>query len=178
MCAAIALLGIALSGCAGSATKPIAVSALANPTQKLSVTDVTATATPGIGMGNDDLVRIVDGIKGKLTADRLMAAQSPDALPVTLQINFTSYDPGNAGARALMMGLGQIHIDGEIAMVDASGIAIGKYQIAKQFAGGGLWGAATTIKDVEAGFEASVADMIKDPSGSARTAEKKKPRPL
>jgi hypothetical protein len=176
--AALALLGFVLAGCAGSVTKPVVVDALAMPQQRLTVTDVMASAAPGVDMGNDDLVRMTNAIKGKLTAANLMVPA--DGVPVALTITFTAYDPGNAGARALMMGLGQIHIDGDVTFLDAARKPMGQYKLSKQFAMGGLIGAATTIKDVEAGFEASVVDMVKDPSGAKPDAPQSKPklRPL
>ena len=41
-----------------------------------------------------------------------------------------------------------MHIDGDIAIVDASGKTIGVYKIAKQFALGGIVGATTNMQDV------------------------------
>jgi len=81
----------------------------------------------------------------------------------------------------MLMGLGQMHIDGDIEIADASGNTIGVYKIAKQFALGGIVGGTTSITDVEGGFENSVVELVRDPSktaSSSRDKPKKKPRPL
>lgn len=48
-----------------------------------------------------------------------------------------------------------------MTIIDLSGITTGKYKVAKQFALGGIAGAATSISDVEDGFAASVGEIVK-----------------
>jgi hypothetical protein len=76
--------------------------------------------------------------------------------------------------------MGQMHIDGDIEIIDASGNTIGVYKIAKQFALGGMVGATTSMTDVEGGFESSVVELVRDPSktSSAQQEKKKDLRPL
>ena len=80
----------------------------------------------------------------------------------------------------MMIGMGQMHIDGDIVIIDASGNTIGVYKIAKQFALGGMVGATTSMTDVEGGFESSVVELVRDPSktSSAQQEKKKDLRPL
>jgi hypothetical protein len=77
------------------------------------------------------------------------------------KIVFTQYDDGNAFARFMLAGLGQIHIDGTVVFTDATtGREIGKYKVSKDFAFGGIYGVATHIEDVEKGFARSVAAIL------------------
>ena len=105
-----------------------------------------------------------------------MAKANPDNRPVTLKLTFTAYDEGSAVARLMLIGMGQIHIDADIAILDAAGNMIGVYKVAKQFAIGGLVGGTTQIEDVEKGFENSVVELVRDPSqtSAASPREKKK----
>jgi hypothetical protein len=177
--AALALLSVAVSGCGSSVARPDVITAVANPQQKLAVVDVICTAASGVTMEPDTLNRIRVGLLYDLEHAKpasLMASANPDRKPVTLKITFTAYEQGNAVARYVMIGLGQIHVDGDIEIADASGGTIGAYKISKQFALGGIMGAATTIKDVEDGFETSVVELVKDPSQTAESKSRSKPK--
>jgi hypothetical protein len=181
--AALALLCIGVSACGSSVARPDVVTALADPNQKLAVTDVTCTAGPDVKMDAATLDRIKTGILFELDHAKpasLMAKSNPGFRPVSLKINFTAYEEGNAAARFMLMGLGQMHIDGDIAIIDASGSTIGSYKIAKQFALGGVVGGTTSITDVETGFESSVVELVRDPSKTSSAAREKKKdlRPL
>ena len=62
---------------------------------------------------------------------------------------FTQYDDGNAFARFLPVGLGQIHFDGNVVFTDATtGQEIGESKVSKDFSFGGVYVAATHIEDV------------------------------
>ena len=183
MLGVLGLLCVGLSACGSSVARPDVVTALANPSQKLAVVDVTCTAASDVKMDSATLDRIKNGILTQLEhaePTSLLAKANLDARPVSLKISFTAYDEGNAAARLLMAGAGQIHIDGVVGMIDASGNTIGVYKVSKQFAFGGLVGATTNIGDVEEGFEKSVAELVRDPSKTSAAAreKKKKLRPL
>ena len=73
----------------------------------------------------------------------------------------TRYDEGSAFARAMLAGLGQIQIDGKVSLRDrAQDALLGEYEVNKTFAWGGVYGASTTIRDVEEGFAQGVATLI------------------
>jgi hypothetical protein len=83
--------------------------------------------------------------------------------PSTLKavVNITRYDKGNAFARSMLAGLGQIVINGDVTMYDSvSNEALSRCEATKRFAWGGLYGATTTIETVEEGFVKAVANCI------------------
>jgi hypothetical protein len=100
---------------------------------------------------------------GGLSSQGIVVAGSPEQLPTTkIKIIFTQYDKGNAVARFLLAGLGQIHMDADVIFIDgATGAQLGRYQVSKQFAFGGIYGGSTSIEDVEVGFAKSVAEILK-----------------
>ncbi len=117
-------------------------------------------------MNSYDLDRISRLVQSDLTAayaDRLVPAGA-HATPgeVRVDMNFTTYDSGNAFARAMLAGLGQIHIAANVQLIDAtSGNVLANYTVEKTFAWGGAYGGSTTIQDVEGGFAESVVAIFK-----------------
>jgi uncharacterized protein DUF4410 len=108
-------------------------------------------------------------VKAEISAKHpgIWVASTPPADPrgganvANVKIVFTQYDDGNAFARFMLMGLGQIHIDGNVIFTDAaSGRQIAEYKISKDFAFGGIYGGTTRIEDVEKGFARSVAAIL------------------
>src|SRR5215469_12936228 len=82
--------------------------------------------------------RVLEEIKAEITAkhpDIWVGANAP-AAPGTanLKVVFTRYDDGDAFARFMLAGLGQIHIDGDVIFTDAStGQQLGVYKVSKDF---------------------------------------------
>ena len=164
--AGVLALALSLSACATSSTKPLAVQSLrADQVTTLKLKSVSATAAPGLVMTQADFDRIILKVKNELSAAApgiLVDPASADAATASeMKINFTQYDSGSAFARAMLIGLGQIHVDGDVLIIDSTGATTGKYQISKQFALGGIAGASTSIQDVEDGFAKSVGEIVK-----------------
>ena len=71
------------------------------------------------------------------------------------------YEEGNAFARAMLAGLGKMHIDADVMLTDpVSNEQMAVYDVTKGFAWGGIYGAATGIRDIEDGFAKAVAAAI------------------
>jgi Domain of unknown function (DUF4410) len=156
----------ALSACASSVSNPVAVQEL-SPSHKLAakVIDVSGEAQNGVEMAPREIERVVARVKTELaglSSQGIVVAGSPEQLPTTkVKIIFTEYDKGSAVARFLVAGLGQIHIDADVVFIDgATGTQLGRYQVSKQFAFGGIYGGSTSIEDVEVGFAKSVAEIL------------------
>ncbi len=165
------ILCTALAGCAGSASTPM----LSGPplstfnAATAPIGPVSAEAAPGVPMASYDLERITQLVQSDLNAaypGRLVPAEAA-ATPreVRVDMTFITYDRGNAFARAMLAGLGQIHIAAKVRLIDAtSGNVAASYDVAKTFAWGGIYGASTSIEDVEKGFAASVVAIFKKTS--------------
>jgi hypothetical protein len=159
LCAAA--LALVLGGCAGSVSAPTPIQALsAEQKTALHISDITADAADGVQMSDGDFGIICQ----KVRAD--IQTSAPDILtagadkPLAMKIHFTRFDRGNAFARAMLMGLGQIKIDATVILVDADGRTVGQYEVSKDFALGGVAGATTSVDDVEDGFAKSVAAVV------------------
>ncbi len=76
-------------------------------------------------------------------------------------VHITNYDKGNAFARFMIAGAGQIHVDGTISVYSLPNkIKLEEFNIQKTFAWGGIYGGATTIKEVGEGFAMGVAETV------------------
>jgi hypothetical protein len=158
---AIAALAVSLAGCAGSISAPTAVAPLTT-VQKgdLRISDITADAANGLPMSDGDFGLISQKVRGYINAARpSVFADQNGALK--MKIHFTKFNRGNAFARAMLIGLGQIVIEADVTLEDASGKTVAVYKVSKDFAIGGLVGATTTVDDVEDGFAKSVAEVVK-----------------
>jgi hypothetical protein len=156
---AVAALAAALSGCAGSISKPTELQALTVDKTALKIADIDANAADGVQMSDGDFGLICQKVRGYIEAER------PGILSATggqkMTIHFTRFDRGNAFARAMLIGLGQIKIEATVTITDTTGAKVGEYTVAKDFAIGGMIGATTTVEDVEDGFAKSVAEIVK-----------------
>jgi hypothetical protein len=161
-----------LSACADSAATPDTVTAL-SPAERasLKIADITDVAGPGVVMANFDLDRILQRVKAEISSahpDIWVVPNAPQDNGVTkVKIVITRYDQGNAFARFMLAGLGQIHIEGDVIFTDAAtGKQVGEYKVAKDFAFGGMYGGITNIEDVEKGFAKSVAQILETKQSS------------
>jgi hypothetical protein len=161
------LLLFLVSACATSIAPPTVVQGLSNEQKaSLRLTDVSAEAASGVAMTPENLARVTARVKAEIQ-DRLPGAflvVNPAAPGQAMRIKllFTRYDEGNAFARFMLAGLGQIHLDADVTLIDSvSGAVVARYQIAKTFAFGGVYGGTTNMGDVEKGFAKSVADAIR-----------------
>ena len=153
---------LALSGCAESIAPPVVVQDLAAQPQGIRITGVTAEARPGVIMTRFDLERIGQLVKAYISSQSPNSLIRADGSATRVNLVFTQYDKGNAFARAMLAGLGQIRIDADVMFVDeATGRILGQYQVSKDFAFGGIYGASTRIEDVEQGFAKSVAEIVR-----------------
>ena len=157
----ITALAALLAACAGSVSAPTAIAPL-SPEQKatLHISYVAADADGGVAMSDADFGIICQKVRGYIAAKSpgMMAEGAPS--PVKMKIHFTRFDRGNAFARAMLIGLGQIVIEATVTLQDAQGVTVAQYKVSKDFAIGGVVGATTSVDDVEEGFAKSVAAVV------------------
>ena len=157
------------SGCASSAgsARPLAAApsqeVLARYTKVAFATSADADASKMTAGDRERIVAlIVSKLKGQAPTRFANFASTPaDADTLHVTVAFTRYDEGNAFARFMLAGLGQIHIDADVTLEDrTSQKVLGKSQVTKTFAWGGAYGGFTGIRDVEEGFADAVAKVV------------------
>jgi len=164
----MSLVALLVSGCASSPGGIHPVAPLKESTKLTAFSNLSVDVQTGSGvtLSATDTERIsrliVDTIKKK-EPNRFADINAPTSVPSTLRasVNVTRYDKGNAFARFMLAGLGQIHIDAHVVLSDqATQDTLGRYEVTKTFAWGGIYGVATRIDDVEEGFANAVAALI------------------
>jgi hypothetical protein len=167
---AVAVVGLFVAGCAGAAgsakplTAPVKPESLTRYTKLALGTSAQGDATSKLTAADRERIAALVVRKVKERAPNRfadLAATTTDAETLHVTIAFTRYDEGSAFARLMLAGLGQIHIDAEVTLEDrALQTVIGKVEVTKTFAWGGIYGGTTGIKDVEEGFAEAVAKLV------------------
>jgi uncharacterized lipoprotein YmbA len=164
--AALLVVGsLALAGCASSIPK-------ATYSQEIAVNArVTANDSSQVHVDAAESVKILPGesqrlsekIKAKIDTRKLTntAPAGSSGRNYEVDLHLTRYDKGSAFARAVLAGLGQIHIDGTVSIYQMPDHKlVGEFKLEKTFAWGGIYGATTGIEDIENTFADGVAASV------------------
>jgi hypothetical protein len=159
-CAVAAIFLVA--ACATSANKPKIVknfdAAAAAPFQ---ISNVSIETASGVWMSDADRTAMLQKIKSKLDALTTASGQTAaTATSYSVKLLFTRYDRGAAAARLALIGLGQIHMEATVSIVDRDGNLSGEYYVGKGLVLGGIAGGLISAKDVEEGLAKSVAAIF------------------
>jgi hypothetical protein len=104
----------------------------------------------------------------RVLADRITQKVQSQALPSTgpsrsfeLAVNITRYTKGNGLARTLMIGTGQIHLDGVVTVYQLpKRVKVGEFIINKAFAMGGLYGVSVNMNTISNTYAQAVAETV------------------
>jgi hypothetical protein len=162
------LLVVLISGCAGtggsykSKEPPLSNEQAARYTELF----IKTQSNENVNLGQESIGRITKLIIENIRSDQnnrfqIINNDTPGATTLEAAVIIKRYEVGNAFARFMMVGLGQMHIDADVVLYDhASKEKLTHFEVNKTFAWGGAYGGLTTIKDVEVGFSKAVADSI------------------
>jgi len=162
------VLGLLASGCASTrgSARLIAPPQVGVSLSQFSNLLVEVECRPDIQLTSSDKERIVNLIIKNINRDssnRFTTVNQTNAGPRTLyaSVMIKRYDQGNAFARAMLAGLGQMHIEADVTLRDGeTKNDIAQYEVSKTFAWGGVYGGLTGIEDIEDGFSQAVAASI------------------
>lgn len=151
---------IVLSNCAGTTPQASFTQPLANNiriTREDSVSTKVTSSDPQ--MLPIDRQRLGEKITSKVRS----TAQNGGgpAGKYELAVMISRYEKGNAFARAMLAGLGQIHIDGVVSVYKQPGRSqIGEFKLNKTFAWGGIYGGSVTMDVIEDTYAQAVAEAV------------------
>ena len=160
----VAGAGLLLTGCASTSPNNAKFSQNLSKRQHLDANDtstVKVESIDGIIITTHEKERMALVITNKVNEQKILNVDSADIREFELEVLITRYEKGNAFARAMFAGLGQIHIDAKVLlflMPEREQIAV--FDIDKTFAWGGMYGGFTSIEDVEEGFANGVAEAV------------------
>ncbi len=159
---------ILISGCASTGGSYKAIDAPIADQRRVQFTELQFKIQAGndVSLKQESIDRMTQLVIENIRADinnhfNNINSELPSASTLDAVVIIKKYEEGNAFARAMLAGLGQIRIDADIILYDyASKTKLTQYEVNKTFAWGGAYGALTSIKDVEIGFSKAVADSI------------------
>jgi len=167
------LLSIAVisGGCAGNAGGYQVIQPLKKGVVLKNYTnlELVAVSDHNVPLTSADMKRITDLVIKEVKQEESTRFQeinpaTPEPSTIRYKLLFTKYDKGNAFARAMLAGLGQMHIDADILVEDpTTNELLAKYKVTKTFAWGGIYGGSATIESIEPAFAKSVATVILKP---------------
>lgn len=116
-------------------------------------------------------VKIIDPVRTRIESKIKMAidthkssfsCNTDQGRNLILDTKITRYTEGSAFARAMLAGLGQIHIDGDFIMTDrdVEKDTLAEFSLNKTFAWGGIYGATVGIEQIEDTFAKAIAVAI------------------
>ncbi|MBD3790417.1 MAG: DUF4410 domain-containing protein [Campylobacterales bacterium] len=125
------------------------------------VLTVSVNSNPDVTITEDSKHRIEQKIVSEINTHKLQNTNVDKVKKYHLAVQLTKYDKGNAFARMMLAGLGQIHIDSNTnVLVLPQKTKVAEFTLDKTFAWGGLYGAGTTIETVEDGFAKGIAEAV------------------
>lgn len=163
---------LVLAGCATTAPKARFTQALPAGSQ-IRLEDsvkVAVTAAPDVSVLPYEEQRLAEEIGAKIAQDQKMSAPAGHPRAYDIEVELTRYEKGSAFARAVLAGLGQIHIDGRVTVyLLPAHTRVGEFTVNKTFAWGGLYGGTTSMPTVEQGFAEGIAAAVTRREGNGRT---------
>jgi hypothetical protein len=152
-----------LAGCASSMPKPQYEREIVAEAHVSGhdVAEVKVDAADGVKILPQDEERLVQKIKAKIDARKEANVRTGEPNTYEVDLRLTRYEKGSAFARAMLAGLGQIHIDGKVLVYRMPmHTPVGEFALKKTFAWGGIYGAATSMDDIENTFADGVAAAV------------------
>ena len=174
VCVCLALGLVMLFGCASTAPKANFSQTITTESRLMSTDNITVNveAAKGIEMLPSDKTILAEIIKQKVDQRKVANAREGDKRDYEVDLKVTRFDKGNAFARAMLAGLGQIHLDGEVTLLTLPDRKeTGKFTLSKTFAWGGIYGASTSMEDIEKTFADGVAAAL---TGQAEAPQQQK----
>jgi|SRR5271169_562065 len=154
-----------ISGCAGTVPTAEFKIPIDNMNRLCNIDEATVKliVSDGVTMNDFSRQRLESVLLQKINEKkRSSQCNTTEKRSFVLHSKITRYEEGNAFARAMLAGLGQMHIDGDFVlylMLEESR-TLAEFSVKKTFAWGGIYGASTRIEDVEPAFAESVANAI------------------
>jgi hypothetical protein len=163
---AAALLSVLfIAGCADTVPKPQIDHEIVSAMRVRSgdLTQVSVDAPDGVGIQSADKDRLAQKIKAKIDQRKVSNsnASAEAARTFEVDVHVTQYQKGNAFARFMLAGLGQIHIGAKISIFQMPEHSLtGEFELTKTFAWGGAYGASTSMDEIENTFADGVAETV------------------
>jgi len=151
---------VVLSNCAGTTPKASFTQQMAD-TARIAREDSVSTKVTSSdpNMLPADQQRLGEKVTHKVKS--IAQSRGGTARKYDLAISISRYEKGNAFARAMLAGLGQIHINGTVGVYQQPGNSkVGEFKLDKTFAWGGIYGGSVSMDSIEDTYAQAVAETV------------------
>ena len=125
---------------------------------------VRVTSASDVSMADYEKQRVESRVREKIDALKVKTEKSGDAATYRVDVQVTKYEKGNAFARALLAGLGAMQIEATVRIYTLPAEKLlAEFTVDKTFAWGGIYGASTSMEDVEQGFAQAIGEGTTGP---------------
>ncbi len=152
-----------LVGCAGTVPKASFIAPPAKDTRVRSgdTVKVSVLTSAGVEMQASERTHLGEVIAEKLAQFQAQNAATGAPAAYEVEVVVSRFEKGNALARALLGGLGQIRIEARVRLLMAENKSmVSAFVVKKTFAWGGMYGAVTGMEDIEPAFAEGVAAAL------------------
>ena len=168
---AVTLIGLVsvplLAGCAGTPPKADFIQRTA--AFRITAGDnvkVTVQGAHNVKMLPYEQERFAEEIQAKVAQGMQSNPEVGSPRSYEIDVLVTRYAKGNAFARAMLAGLGQMHIDGNVSVFQMpQHQRLESFGLSKTFAWGGIYGASTSIKDIENAYAEGIERTVTGAGG-------------
>jgi hypothetical protein len=160
---AIWIAGTLLAGCAGTPPQAkFAHTMVADSRIAASDTvDVLIEPADKITVLPAERDLVAQKIKLKIDERKLKNPAAPTPRTMQVLLHITRYEKGSAFARAMLAGLGQIHLDGTIYVYQMPDrVLLEDFDLQKTFAWGGAYGASVSMEQIQDTFADGIAATV------------------
>ena len=159
----LAAVSTLIVGCAGTPPQPKFEHTMVVDSRITAsdTADVVINAADKVNILPVERERVAEKIKAKIDERKLKNPGMPSPRTMQVVLDITRYEKGNAFARAMLAGLGQIHLDGKVSVYRMPDhVLLEDFDLQKTFAWGGIYGASTSMEQIEDTFADGIAATV------------------
>lgn len=152
-----------LAGCAGTVPKATFITPPAKDTRVRAgdSVKVSVLTSAGVEMLDGERLHLGEAIAQKLAEFQTLNAATGAPAAYEVEVVVSRFEKGNALARAVLAGLGQIRIEARVRLLMAENRSmVSAFVVKKTFAWGGMYGVMTGMEDIEPAFAEGVAAAL------------------
>lgn len=152
-----------VAGCASTPPQPKFTHAMVAGSRIAAsdTVDVLVETAPNINVLPAERDLVAQKIKARIDDRKTKNSSASPPRTVQVLLHVTRYEKGSAFARAMLAGLGQIHLDGTIYVYQMPDrVLLEDFDLQKTFAWGGIYGASTSMEEIQDTFADGVAATV------------------
>ena len=131
--------------------------------------NIAIDTAPGIRLEKWERERLTERLTQKINDRQIKNSREGNKKSFVVALTLTRYERGDTVSRMMLAGLGQIHVDGEVTLLELpERNTVARFSISKTFAWGGMYGVSISTDDIEQTFADGVAAALTGQKGDQK----------